>query len=219
MPIESDPSLEQYLAVNDQNIATSPRRRYSAVFVLDASLRRLVLVHKLSPEWQRGRANVPGGKVDAADGNSDDIAFRVCAARELLEETGLDVVESALLHFASLKFPNPGDGGEAECCFYACVGDVDAARTMERERIFVAPVADVLRSDGGVPAVTHDNFCTLRDQDFEVSDVQDAKHPQRLSTCVILTMSNLPWLLAMATQQLRGVDAASWPLTVVEATS
>lgn len=109
---------------------TSPLRRYSAVFVLDESLRRLVLVHKLSPEWQRGRANVPGGKVDAADGETDDVAFRVCAARELREETGLDVAESALLHFASLKFPNPSDGGESECRFYTCVGDVDAARTM-----------------------------------------------------------------------------------------
>lgn len=70
-----------------------------------------------------------------------------------------------------------------------------------------------------MPAVAHDNYCTPRGEDFEVSDVQDAKHPQRLSTCVVLTMSNLPWLLAMAMQRLRGVAVASWPLTVVEAAS
>ena len=31
------------------------------------------------------------------------------------------------------------------------------------------------------------------------------------------TMPNLPWLVAMARQCLRGEDAAAWPLTVYEA--
>lgn len=39
----------------------SPKKRYSAVVVLSEDLERVVLIHKQKPDWQAGKANVPGG--------------------------------------------------------------------------------------------------------------------------------------------------------------
>jgi len=49
------------------NTTWSPRRRYSAVAVFSDDLERVVLIHKLKPAWQAGKANFPGGKVEAKD--------------------------------------------------------------------------------------------------------------------------------------------------------
>jgi len=37
----------------------SPTRRYSAVAVFSQDLERVVLIHKLRPAWQAGKANFP----------------------------------------------------------------------------------------------------------------------------------------------------------------
>ena len=74
----------------------------------------------------------------------------------------------------------------AECRFYCAIGDVDAAQTRESESIFVADVDDVL--------------------DGQVIDC---------NTVTLPTMGNLPWLVAMARQRLRG-DVEWRPGYVVE---
>lgn len=74
----------------------------------------------------------------------------------------------------------------AECRFYCAVGDIDQARTVEAEPVFVADVDDVL--------------------DGQVIDCNAVTLP---------TMGNLPWLVAMARQQLRG-DIEWRPGYVVE---
>mgnify|MGYP000718169211 FL=1 len=45
----------------------NPKRRYSAVAVFSDDLERVVLIHKLRPNWQAGKANLPGGKVELSD--------------------------------------------------------------------------------------------------------------------------------------------------------
>ena len=82
----------------------SPKRRYSAVAVFSEDLERVVLIHKLRPNWQAGKANLPGGKVEAEQDyinanvedwqgtheEACDEVYRRCARRELREETGYD---------------------------------------------------------------------------------------------------------------------------------
>jgi 8-oxo-dGTP diphosphatase len=48
---------------------------------------KILLIHKDRPEWQKGRINYVGGKVE--DGES----YEQAAIRELKEETGIDVDE------------------------------------------------------------------------------------------------------------------------------
>lgn len=189
------------------------KRRYSAVAIFSEDLERVVLIHKQKPDWQAGKANLPGGKVEgfapnrfACNGTGDwprdhwhDIeekAYINCAARELREETGLDVAAAALKLFCRLCFKTP-EGDAAECCFFAARGDVDAARTVEAERVFVGEVAEVIA--GGVSY----HYWSDRAMSDECG--------------IIPTMPNLPYIVAMARQCLRGGDTTkTWPLTVYE---
>jgi 8-oxo-dGTP pyrophosphatase MutT (NUDIX family) len=177
-------------------VTWSPRRRYSAVAVFSDDLERVVLIHKLKPVWQAGKANFPGGKVEVKDWWPDvdhaklrefDVldAHTKCAARELTEETGLVVPAASLTLFCTLRFRSR-EGDDAECQFFCCRSDVDSAKTMESERVFV--------TDADVVAMGHAVAC-----DFQV----------------IPTMSNLPWLTAMARQTLRGDGSDSTPPFVV----
>lgn len=142
----------------------NPKRRYSAVAVFSEDLERVVLIHKLKPDWQ--------------------------AVRELREETGLDVAATALQLFCKLRFKSR-EGDHAEHCFYTVRGDVDAARTMEAEEVFVTDVTHVLRRTAHIRRPWQDHW--------------------------IPTMPNLPYLVAMARQCLRSEGAGSWPLTIYEA--
>ena len=172
--------------------------RYSAVALFSHDLERVVLIHKLRPAWQAGKANFPGGKVEAAEMGTTGCrcggectwcltgAHIRCAVREVREETGLELTIGAMLHFCTLRFRGRGDGSASECRFYCAVGDVELARTMESEPVFVADVDDVL--------------------DGQVIDGNAKTLP---------TMGNLPWLVAMARQRLRG-DVEWRPGYVVE---
>ena len=193
--------------------------RYSAIAIFDKDLDRVVLIEKQKPVWQAGKANFPGGKVEARDApgawysivgdchgldsrpgdkwftRTDDTAVAqahlTCAIRETAEETGLILDPSTVKHFATLRFTTDGQPGE--CRFFCCLGDVDAATTKEQERIFVDDVFSVMH--GQV------SYCT-----------DDSNTPRYH---FLDTMPNLPWLCAMARQRLRdGYDGAD--LHVVE---
>ncbi len=178
----------------------NPKKRYSAVVVFSEDLERVVLIHKQKPDWQAGKANVPGGKVGENDDQYEpcqadywDLVHRHCATRELHEETGLDIAATALKLFCRLRFKTP-EGDAAECCFYAVRGDVDAVRTMEEERVFVEEVDCVL---GGY--------------------AENNTQAKAAGSWWLPTMPNLPYLVAMARQCLRGEGLGSWPLTIHEA--
>lgn len=177
--------------------------RYSAIAIFDKALDRVVLIEKQKPTWQAGKANFPGGKVEAGDWpggtifdlpshsmSTADIACRdqahlACAIRETAEETGLVLDPSTVKHFATLRFTTDGQPGE--CRFFCCIGDVDAATTREQERIFVDDVFSVMH--GQV------SYCT-----------DDSNTPR---FHFLDTMPNLPWFCAMARQRLRdGYDGA-----------
>jgi 8-oxo-dGTP diphosphatase len=57
--------------------------RYTLGFVFDSTLTRVLLIHKLRPEAQRGLINGLGGKFEEGE-----TAYE-CVAREILEEAGL----------------------------------------------------------------------------------------------------------------------------------
>ena len=185
-----------------------PKRRYSAVALFSQDLEHVLLIHKLKPAWQAGKANFPGGKVEESDHpsqcNSPDDAsgctcnlmlYRNCAHRELLEETGLDIPAAQLQLFCKLRC-KAREGDTAECCFFAAVGEVFDAKTKEAEQVLVGDVADVVT--GCVYTQIWSNLA------------------MNWETETLLTMPNLPYLVAMAQQCLHSEGVGSWPLTIYE---
>ena len=192
-------------------------KRCSAVAVFSQDLERVCLIHKLRPDWQAGKANFPGGKVDRSDakpsmwnGKHDRVKLYLdeadfneihlrCAARELAEETSLTVDAAALKLFCTLRFRRVEDGEDAECRFFAvalpCRGrDLDSfVKTTTDERVFCEWSDSVLYGEGS----------------YRSSDGKIVELP---------TMSNLPWLVAMARQTLGSTNTDSTPpFTVTEA--
>lgn len=61
--------------------------RYTLGFLFNKDLSKVLLIHKLSPEWQKGKINGLGGKFEIGE------TFYECIVREVKEETAL-VTES-----------------------------------------------------------------------------------------------------------------------------
>jgi 8-oxo-dGTP diphosphatase len=60
-------------------------KKYTLCFLFDETLSYVLLVKKTKPDWQAGKLNAIGGKVE------DGETFAECACREFREETGLNV--------------------------------------------------------------------------------------------------------------------------------
>ena len=61
------------------------RKQYVCGFCFDYSREKVVLIKKNRPEWQKGKLNGVGGKIEAGETIHDAMQ------REFLEETGVDV--------------------------------------------------------------------------------------------------------------------------------
>lgn len=59
---------------------------------------RILLIHKLRPDWQRGRLNGVGGKIEPGETPWQAMV------REFQEETGLATYESDWTNFATLQY-------------------------------------------------------------------------------------------------------------------
>ena len=70
-------------------------------FIFNDDLSKVLLVHKQRPDWQKGRINAVGGKIEPYEEPLD------CIKREVREETGLDVprkdwIECGEVYFSSV---------------------------------------------------------------------------------------------------------------------
>lgn len=101
-------------------------REWVVGFLFDMDAQTVVLIRKNRPEWQRGRLNGVGGKVEPGE-------FPVFAmVREFHEETGVRVTAAAWHRFACLRW----EEGVVHF-FRAFVGTIvlDACRSMTDEPV------------------------------------------------------------------------------------
>lgn len=104
-------------------------QHYVLLFVLNPATQQLVTLTKQSgPAFLKGKLTVPGGKREEVDGKLEEVA--VAATRELREETGLSVDQSAWLRIGGKK----GEWGSLEAVL-ALSNEVHTARTMELEAV------------------------------------------------------------------------------------
>ena len=106
---------------------------YVTGFMYSTGRRHVVLIEKINPEWQRGRLNGVGGKIE--HGETPQAAM----AREFYEETGVATLPEAWSLFAVIN------GGESYRVYFLRTfsDDLMHARTVEAEEVGIYPVDDL----------------------------------------------------------------------------
>lgn len=79
------------------------KQRYCLGFLFSEDLSRVVLIKKNKPEWQAGKLNGVGGKIE--DDEIGPYSAHKAMSREFEEETGAYVCPMDWNLFASLEFP------------------------------------------------------------------------------------------------------------------
>lgn len=102
--------------------------RYVAGFAFSRNFRDVALVRKERPDWQAGRLNGIGGKIEAGETPAEAMV------REFQEETGLATAPVDWEEVVELSFP----GGVVHF-FRAALPDLGRLRTTTDEQIVVVP--------------------------------------------------------------------------------
>jgi 8-oxo-dGTP diphosphatase len=105
-------------------------KRYVVGFRFDGD--NVLLIRKAKPEWQMGRLNGVGGKVE---GGEESIAAMV---REFREETGIDTVEGDWKYVAKMQGCGLSIDEEWIVRVYASWGSNAAAQTTTDEEVIQA---------------------------------------------------------------------------------
>ncbi len=102
--------------------------KYVAGFMFDEAKRRVLLIRKKNPPWQRGLLNGVGGKIEK---DEEPLA---AMRRECREETTL-VARADLWHPTVVLF-----GAKFCVYFFYSVGPIDAAQSVTDEKVEVVAV-------------------------------------------------------------------------------
>lgn len=106
------------------------KTEYVLGFALSSLRQRVVLIRKTKPEWQVGKLNGVGGKIE---NESKYTAMH----REFREETGYATKGELWSYFCRLE----GDDFEVHC--FATIIDVGECRTVEAEEVEIIQVKDL----------------------------------------------------------------------------
>lgn len=94
-----------------------PDKEYVVVLLFDKQFQNVLLIRKNRPQWQAGKLNGPGGKVEPGE------TPQGAARRELFEETGLAMVKE-LTEFCTFRMPDEAQERHGWCkiwCYCATV--------------------------------------------------------------------------------------------------
>jgi len=118
-------------------------------FLFNTEQTHVLLIRKVKPEWQKGRLNGIGGKVEQGE------TFEDAMHREFMEETGLDIPDWDV--FVRLQGGgNSGEGGEWVVYFFRAFTDLKTMckviKFCDEGEIHVYSIKkDMLHSDGTLP--------------------------------------------------------------------
>jgi len=111
------------------------KKYYSAGFLFSEDHKRVALIRKNKPEWQAGRLNAIGGKIE--DGETPGQAMN----REFIEEAGIDV--TTFLSFTNWDNFAFLEGPDWSCHFYRAFGDPELCESKTDEIVKVFEVEKV----------------------------------------------------------------------------
>lgn len=109
-------------------------KQYVLGFAFSRTRDVIALIEKQKPDWQKGKFNGIGGKIEPEDSSPRDAMIR-----EFKEETGVQTFYGGELgwnHFATMTFDDDIMGGKAVVyCFRMFSSQVYQCKTIESEQI------------------------------------------------------------------------------------
>jgi|SRR6185369_2973816 len=105
-------------------------KRYTVGFVFDQGMQNVLLIEKTHPEWQRGKYNGVGGRIEEGESDIE------CMVREMKEEAGLSIPAEQWREIAMTAV-----GDSVEVVFFATkyAGVMTDAVTMTEEQVIWFP--------------------------------------------------------------------------------
>jgi len=100
-------------------------KSYTVGLIFDKSLSRIALMEKTHPEWQKGKLNGIGGKVEKEESDLE------CLVREIEEETSLQTKPEAWTQFASMI----GEDWQVNFYVTAYDGPEESVKTVTDEKV------------------------------------------------------------------------------------
>lgn len=100
-------------------------KKYTVGFIFNNSLTKVLLIHKLHPEWQNGKINGIGGKIESGEESVD------CIVREIKEETGLTTERKFWIYAGK----NIASDWIVDFYSYHFSGDESDAQTLTDEKV------------------------------------------------------------------------------------
>lgn len=100
-------------------------KAFSVGFIFNKDLKKVLLMHKTKPEFQAGKLNGLGGKIE---GNETSVENFV---REIKEEANLDLEKEKCIYIGKMQ----GRDWWCDTFGYIYDGDINDAKSMEIEQI------------------------------------------------------------------------------------
>ena len=132
-------------------------KRYVLGFAFDQNADNVILIEKQRPDWQKGKLNGVGGKIEESDKcwNGNDVNWNDTAGlamvREFKEETGADTKiggEYGWQLFATMIFEDDVMGGKSIVyCFKLFSNLIYQCETVEDEEIRLVSLDDVMQEN------------------------------------------------------------------------
>lgn len=107
---------------------------YCLGFAFYRNIRRVVLIRKTKPDWQRGKLNGVGGKIEVGE------CSNVAMAREFEEETGCKTFPTDWKHFSTMKFEA---ANTTVYCFAMRLASHQEVKTTTEEAVVVSSADDL----------------------------------------------------------------------------
>jgi 8-oxo-dGTP diphosphatase len=120
----------------------SETKHYVAGLMFSYDRQQVALIRKQKPEWQRGKLNGVGGKVEAGETAIEAMA------REFKEETGCQTAEESWKLFCVMHGNNDGGEGSFRVDFFTNTGPLSYLVSTEEEKIEIIQTDSVHATRG-----------------------------------------------------------------------
>ena len=137
-------------------------KKYTVGFIFNQALDKVLLIQKNRPEWQKGKLNGVGGKIEPNEESAD------CMVREVFEETGLETQKKDWVAVGAMQ----GADWVVDVYGLRYGGDTKSAVTKTDEQVEWHPVHPLpAHTISNVPWLVHLSLDKIQNDQFHQCEV------------------------------------------------